>query len=154
MGHHISAIVMAGEVDRESASQFDVRIVDCLTGFTLIALDDHYVDAWAERLGISGPYADEPTLNFRVVHHIANTLGDGRPFAIVETDYHGGQGAQAAAVYQGEIELMSPANARSGVVNKALRLIGVVRTVSLDEFDVLGLGSYRHWDDLFDDYWK
>lgn len=153
MGHHITAIVLAGDVDPDAATEFDSKLVDCLDGFSLVALDENYVDTWAERLDIHGVMDDEPIVNFRVVHHIANALGGGRPFAIIETDYHGGHGAQAAAVYHGDSELMAPVNNESGAINDALRILGVVCHAPMDEFDTLGLGNYRHWDDLLDDYW-
>jgi hypothetical protein len=153
MGHCISGIVIPGAVDPELAATFDAKIVDSLDGFTLIALEDDYVDAWAERLNIPGTYDETPLLNCHVVHHIANEVGGRRPFAIIETDYFGGQGSQSAAVYHGDLELMAPDNAGFiGVINEALRLLGVPRSTPLDEFDTLGLGNYRNWGDLFTDY--
>jgi hypothetical protein len=152
MGHCISALVIRGNVSSESATNFDAKIVESLDGFTLIALEDEYVDTWSDRLGILGTYAEIPLLNYRVVHHIANELGCGQPFAIIETEYHGGHGSQSAAVYHGDVELMTPANNQANVINDGLRLLGVTHTGLLDEFDTLGLGNYRSWGELFSDY--
>ena len=153
MGHIISAVVFVGDAEPVAVAKFDAKLVDCLDGFSLVALDEHYVDTWADRLNIHGTVADNPIGNYRVVHHIANALSSGRPFAIIETEYHGGQGSQAAAVYHGATELMAPVNAESDAINSALRDLGVVRSASLDEFDMFGLGHHRGWGDLFDDYW-
>ena len=153
MGHHISAIVLVGDADPDAVAQFDAKLVDCPDGFSLVALDENYVDTWAERLDILGAIDAQPIVNFRVVHHIANALGGGCPFAIIETDYHGGHGAQAAAVYHGDSALMAPVNAASGAINDALRTLGVERRAPMDEFDTFGLGHHRDWDDLLDDYW-
>lgn len=151
MGHQISAVVVAGDVDLERARTFDVKIVPCLDGFTLIALEAEYVDAWADRLDIHDAVADRPLLNFRVVHYILRKIASDSPFAIIETDYAGGVGEQSAAVYRGEEEIMPPRTARTGTINEALRLIGVRRRHARDEFDTIGLSRYRNRDDLFHD---
>ena len=52
MGHHISAIVLKGDAAPEAVTQFDAKLVDCPDGFSLVALDENYVDAWADRLDI------------------------------------------------------------------------------------------------------
>ncbi len=153
MGHHISAIVIAGDIDALRAAEFDAKIVPLLHGFTAIALIADYVDAWAERLGIPGAQNSIPLLNFSVVHHIASELANGRPFALIETDYFGGRGTQSAAVYHADTELLGPTN-NSSAINDALRRIGVTRNGAQDEFDTVGLGDHRHWDDLFDDYFN
>jgi hypothetical protein len=72
--------------------------------------------------------------------------------AIIETDYAGGIGDQAAAVYQGACEVMPPKTARIGPINEALRTLGVAARPPLDEFDTIGLGRYRNFEDPFDDH--
>ncbi|MHC2070096.1 hypothetical protein ACYFX5_21690 [Bremerella sp. T1] len=146
MSHDIDAVVVAGDVDIERAREFEVLEFSCASGFTLIALGSNYVDAWADRLGIHGVVADEPLLNFSVVHHIVHEIARDTPFAILQTDYFGGQGYQVAAVYQGNKMLMAPERASIGPINKALKLLGVVCAVGKDEFESLGLERYRRWD--------
>jgi hypothetical protein len=73
-----------------------------------------------------------------------------RLFAIIETDYFGGLGDQAAAVYRGDSEVMVPMSGASGPINEALRVLGVRRAVGMDEFDTVGLGRFRDFDDLID----
>jgi hypothetical protein len=70
------------------------------------------------------------------------------PIAYVETDYFGGSGAQAATAYIDgkaavvEVELATTPHP----INDAVRMIGVVGTNVLDEFDTLGLGRHRRMD--------
>ncbi len=45
--------------------------------------------------------------------------------AYIETEYFGGTGGQGAAVYEGGAEIMPPTWAESGVINRALGLLGV-----------------------------
>lgn len=153
MGQHISAIVFCGAADQAAVTRYDARLAECDEGFSLVAIDAYYVDAWAERLEILGAVANQPTLNFRVVHHIAHALSSGRPFAIIETDYFGGIGTQSAAVYHGEHERMSPTRSNAGVINQALRLLGLSPRFPLDEFATLGLEQHRDWDEFLEDYW-
>ncbi|TWU11428.1 hypothetical protein CA54_02350 [Symmachiella macrocystis] len=163
MGHSISAVVVAGEIDAKRAREFDVKTVPCLKGFTVIALEPAYVDAWAERLGIHDDVADVPLLNSCVVHHIVQSVAGSAPFAVIQTDYFGGVGLQAAAVYQGTAEIMAPATTEVIVpnkgpnepINRALKILGVRRRFlsPLDHFATLGMCGYRDFDDLFEDYY-
>lgn len=74
----------------------------------------------------------------------------GGQFAYIETDYFGGTGAQAATVYSnGEVTLrkaipISRNPHQSGdPINSALRLLGVKASRPRDEFDTVGLGTFR-----------
>ena len=74
------------------------------------------------------------------------------PVAYIETEYFGGVGTQAAAAYangepayiQGELEI-GPLEV--GPINEALKILGVLRGHSIDEFEAVGLGRYRSMDD-------
>ena len=101
---------------------------------------------------MSGFLSQRPLLNATVVHRMMNEIAAAPLFAVIETDYFGGNGDQAAAVYRGGIEVMPPEAARRGPINKALRTAGVLTRVGLDEFDTIGLGEFRNFDDLFDSY--
>ena len=67
--------------------------------------------------------------------------------AYVETEYFGGGGAQAAAVWEAGQSIYGPKLGAVGPVNEALRLLGVVRTQTDDEFAVAGLHRHRSNDD-------
>ena len=151
MGHHISGVVIPGKIDAALASQFDARIVPLRKGFNAIALCGEYIDVWADRLGLQGETTGMPQFNSRVVRHIAATLAGERPYALIETDYFGGQGSQWAAAYQGDTELMPLTMADAGPINSALKAIGV-RSFLTDAFSAVGLNEHRDWDDLFEEY--
>jgi hypothetical protein len=72
------------------------------------------------------------------------------PVAYVETDYFGGAGGQAAAVWRGGTIWMERRSDGSGPINEALRLLGVRPTPGEDEFDTLGLGRHRSNEDWLD----
>ena len=142
MGHRISAVIVAGEVDRDCARQFDAKLVPCLKVFSLIALDPQYIDTWSAKLGLHDETDCVPLLDCHVVRHIAQQIAPDALYAIIETDYWAGAGEQSAVVYRGENQIMSPQTARLGPINAALRLIGVPRRAG-DEFQSLGLSLYR-----------
>ena len=151
MGHHISGVVIPGEIDTHLALQFDAKIVSLRKGFNAIALCGEYVDTWAERLDMRDDVAAMPLFNSRVVRHIATALAGDRPFAFVETDYFGGNGTQWGAAYRGDAELAPLAEGGAGPINAALKAIGV-RSFLTDCFTAVGLAEHRDWDDLFEDY--
>lgn len=70
------------------------------------------------------------------------------PVAYIETDYFGGMGTQGAAVWKDGTLLQEPATAGKGIINLALRAIGLGPDFGLDEFDTLGLGQVRHLSDF------
>jgi hypothetical protein len=159
MGHHISAVVLSGSFNEDRALSFDMKPIHISADLTLLPLDAEYTDYWAEKLRVSGFVSDCPLLNSSVIHHMVNAIADKPLFAIIETDYFGGKGSQAAAVYRGGSEIMppestaiAPVGASIGPINKALRLLGVTASNGRDEFETVGLDRYRDFYELFDKY--
>ena len=75
-----------------------------------------------------------------VAHIVAALLGTQTPtFAIIETDYFGGAGSQAAALYI----RTHRANGDAASINDVLRMLGIVAAPGLDEFDTIGLAAHR-----------
>ena len=143
MGHSLNAFLLKGRFDEERARAFDLRCRAMPYDLTMFFVIDRYVDAWAERLNITGAYA-EPIYNFRVIHHMMNAIAREPLFAAISTDYFGGAGSQSAAVYRGTEVVRERCR-----INDALRLLGVPRVDGQDEFDTLGLGAYRSTYDFF-----
>ena len=152
MGHHISAVLLQGPFDEQRARSFGLRPIPLIPAITLFPLEAGYCDHWSERLGIAGSVSDRPLLNGRVVHHMMWEVGREPLFAVIETDYFGGVGDQAAAVYRGDKEVMAPAVGAVGPINQALRHLGVQAAAGTDEFDAVGLGRFRDLHDLFHSY--
>jgi len=159
MGHHISAVLLKGHFDQQQATSFDFTVIQLPQEIVLFPLHDGYCDHWSEKLGIAGFKSEEPQLNSCVVHHMITTIAAEPLFAVIETDYFGGTGSQSAAVYRGSCEIMSPSSTgiargrdSKGPINHALKMLGVLPHRGLDEFDTLGLGRFRDFDDLFERY--
>lgn len=116
-----------------------------MTAFPLFA--DH-VDTWSDRLDLRGWVSERPVLNAEVCHEFARALVGDQPYAIIETEYFGGVGEQAAAVYRAGRELMPPSVAEFGPINAALRLLGIVQGEHADEFNAVGLQRHRRFDSI------
>jgi hypothetical protein len=151
MAHHINAVLLKGPFDEGRAESFGLKPLLLTKEITLFPLDAEYLDSLSERLGIDGWVSKHPLFNHRVVHHMIRSVAEKPLFAVIETDYVGGDGSQCAAVYRGEEQVMAPEEARRGPINKALRLLGVRRSFRRDEFDTVGLEKFRDFDDLFDE---
>jgi hypothetical protein len=77
------------------------------------------------------------------VEHVAVELSREGPVAYIETEYNGGEGAQASVAWRNGTVVLPPRTAESGPINEALVLLGVARQNAHDEFDAVGLGQYR-----------
>ena len=84
-----------------------------------------------------------------VTQTFAQALGISR-FALINTEYFGGIGEQYATVYENGKRTL---DVTSDGINQALSMIGVTRADGNDEFDSIGLGKYRRFDDHFEKYW-
>lgn len=68
------------------------------------------------------------------------------PIAYLEAEFFGGGGGQAAAAWRDGTLIWGP-RVDERAISDALAAIGVVRGLSSDEFDALGLGRHRFTDD-------
>jgi hypothetical protein len=83
------------------------------------------------------------------VEWVAIELSRGGAVAYVETEYHGGTGAQSSVVWKNGAVVLPARTADVGPINEALVLLGANRQDSHDEFDAVGLGQYRSNTDWF-----
>lgn len=155
MGHQISAIVCKPSATIDQVADLDLTVL--VAGeFVIIPLDAYHSDEWCEKLNLQDTgYRSNVLLDGPLAHHVASIAAHGR-YALIETDYFGGAGDQAAAVYTTEdsTPLYASERVKRGAINRALKLIGVKRKLfsSSDEFTLLRLDQYRHFDMYFERY--
>ena len=154
MSHSITAIVIAGSTwNDQAASDFDLVAVP-LAGVTMFHIDHYYSAYWQAKLGWTGLLERPPGASLfpdeAVLAHIAAALvGSQTPtFAIIETDYFGGAGGQAAGLYI----RTHRANGDAASIDDVLRMLGVVAAPGLDEFDTVGLGAHRSAPEYLERY--
>jgi hypothetical protein len=94
-----------------------------------------------ERHGISFlPLTDE---GLDIVPHSVEVLATrAKQIAYVESEFFGGQGTQAAAIWKEGSLVFGPVIA-DDAINQALRLLGVSKEDRIDEFDALDLNRHR-----------
>lgn len=147
MGHRISAIIGKSPVNIEVARKYDLPIFT-EDEFVIVALDPSHADFWDEKLGFNYERKSEILMDTACTHHLVNELGLSK-FAIIFTDYFGGAGEQEAAVYENGVQIMPPT--KDGI-NRALKMLGVQKNRTNDEFDSINLGKYRNFDEYFEKY--
>jgi len=89
------------------------------------------------------------------------TIQPNGDFIYIETEYFGGVGVQFSGIFRNgqllsthkenddaDTSVPYPDNVLMQPINIALRELGVIRDVSLDEFDTMGLGNYRRIPDV------
>lgn len=146
MGHHIQALVARAPIDAAAAATFGLPAV-AASGFVILGLDAAHTDVWAETLTLPTAAPGPLLLDCAVTHYFARQVGMIR-YALMETDYVGGHGTQAAGVYDQARVVLAPERA-PGSINRALRVLGVERGQHQDEFEALGLGRYRSFARFF-----
>ena len=140
----IGFIVMNDFVDQICSEYPSLCAVSLEQGFSLIPLTEDAV----ESLGIfrSMTLMDSDKLPNELTDTLSK-LSALCPLLYFETEYFGGMGRQIAIVLKNGMITFGPAKNEIGPINDGLRLLGVRRKASDDEFDSIGLGRYRYTND-------
>jgi len=78
-------------------------------------------------------------------------FGLGKKIALITTDYFGGSGNQTAKVFLDNKKILDQDDEidwKLNPINSALKLLGVEKKDTMDEFDTVGLGKIRTNNDL------
>lgn len=154
MGHRISGVLLRGAFDRAAARRFELEVIPLPQDLTLLPVDIYLLEFWGVVTGNTKRRDDGiRELLFPsddVLFDIVEALRPGALFAVIATDYFGGIGTQAAAVYRGRDEVMAPT---IGGINAALRHLGIRHTKGIDAFESVELDRHRHCDALGDCDW-
>ena len=162
MGHIIQGFIGNATTLDSIISPLDLttfRIVELQQEFYLLFLSDNIYDAIHKVSIVDNNYGIEPFdfFNLSVKEYIESVCFD-ECLVYIETEYFGGKGTQCSGVIKKgklmevyrsstddiNIDAPSPERLFEQPINKALRQLGVIRNIELDEFDTLGLGNYRH----------
>lgn len=117
-------------------------------GFVLVPLTEALVE---EIGGASGALATNPHPVFRsmsvALERLLCDLSADGPVAYVETEYWGGEGHQAAAVWTDGSSIFGPEKQDIGPINAALEHLGASAEGARDAFEAVGLHRHRLTDD-------
>jgi hypothetical protein len=142
MGHHIRGVLGGAIATERFVAALPRAITPVVLGAGILwtPLDDDAVDSIdATQTAIREDPADRELVHLTA--HLAGLVArcSGREgLAYFETEYFGGVGSQGAAAWRDGDRVLT-----SGTVSAALRLLGVQRTATKDEWDVVGLAHHR-----------
>lgn len=155
MGHQITAILLKGTYNLENAALYDLEPVTLTQQLTLFHVDQYYSEYWQNKLQIQGRLTtyniDNPTFpSEQVLSEIVKAISTEVDvhWAIIQTDYFGGIGSQAANAFINEQNISKEIKN----INQALLALGIVATKGYDEFDTVGLDDIRHQPDYLEKY--
>jgi hypothetical protein len=156
VGHHICALVISNSYDPEVAATYGLVERLAHGSITVFPIDHYWSAYWqAKRGDIDGtplPSSEVPGIfpTEGVIRTVARELTHliAPKFAVIMTEYFGGNGEQWAIAFEGERSLLPP----TASVNASLRELGVVRAEGRDEWDTIGLAGYRANPDHLDKY--
>ena len=146
MAHFITALVAKVPIEQALAERYGLPVFEN-EGFAVIALNESHLFGWAQKFGFSMKAGSSIELDCEMAHHFAKLIG-AEIYAIVRTQYFGGQGTQFAGVYSKGVPKM-PVEEGRGVINRALKFIGVNAEGHFDEFEAVGLDMHRSFDRHF-----
>lgn len=145
MGHHIQGIISQSDNVNKFAQHYSLKKCILLNqGFSLLMLSDDDLDSFI--FSANYDLYDINGLSDKLVE-ILSHYSLQAPIAYIATDYFGGTGSQAATAFANGNIILPPQWAEIGIINQALKLIGVISNKNIDEFDALNLGQYRYMDE-------
>lgn len=140
MAYTLQALI-GEETDVRSAAPSGAAVIALSQSKALVPL----TKSVREEHGISFlPLTDEGTDD--VPESVRAFAARGKKIAYVEAEFFGGDGMQAAAVWEEGRLVFGPLVA-DDAINQALRVIGVAKKESFDEFEALSLGRHRDTDE-------
>jgi hypothetical protein len=160
MGHYIQGFIAEASALREATSQLtNARCVPLRLGYSFLPITDVLAPETEDT-----PHDVFDRLTTTLVEWAQRTSEE-TPIAYIETDYHGGDGAQSSIVWSRGQCILGPLETvdgyqdgkvvdtplLDGAINQAMRRLGVDRGDVRDEFDALGLGWNRSNDDWLND---
>ena len=146
MGHRITAVILKGAYNVKEAEQYDLFGVKLKDELALFHIDVYYTEFWQEKLNVLGfldinIVANVLQPNEKVILKLLQLISSNESpeFALIGTDYFGGNGTQAATVFHGEHNRDTSIK----TINEALRILGVDKKNAVDEFESVGLHHIR-----------
>ena len=139
MAYEINAIIGTLPLLISRSAEFtSAAVVPLQSGLALIPITDELLNEM-DAPGDCGQF-----YNFTPgVAQWLRAISAAAPTAYVEAEFFGGVGGQSAVVWAGGEQLLAPTH-EPEAINIALRLLGVSRGTSHDEFDAIGLPRHRH----------
>ena len=144
MGYYIRAFIgRTGILEPIAGACRKARIVTLEQGLTIVPMIDELYD----EINKTEPWPGIEPFTYLTTYteqRVLQWMPSGL-FGYIEAEYHGGQGAQAAILWQDgkRLQVFNPKHA----INTALQHAGFTADAGKDEFDAVGLGRHRYTED-------
>jgi hypothetical protein len=151
MGHCVQAIVAPFMTADEISNLWpELPRLNRDNGFSIFPVEAELIDTRIAPDKTPTETGDEFILLTDGFRRLLRSMSHHGQLAYVETEYFGASGGQGALAYRDGSEVMPPTWHAFGTINDALKLIGVKRSLSGDQFDAAGFGDVRDNDDILD----
>jgi len=162
VAHCVSGIVTTDIINETQRLRLGLPLVKTKVS-SFLAISDERIETWAEKLNIKVEYLSEMTtdegpnnIDNNIVIYFSKAL-EIRNFALIETEYFGGDGIQSATIYKNGNRITQYTSAPdakgnfisdSRAINAALNELAV-KPLSGDLFQTVGLNKFRFTDDYY-----
>ncbi|QGZ95049.1 hypothetical protein [Terricaulis silvestris] len=142
MGHHITGVIAKAEICRALSLKWGGRAICALEqGFGFLPLDYQNLRS-VKDADVTGAFEKFVYLTPNLVIAFSEASRECE-FAYIETEYHGGAGAQGAVLFRNGAVSWGPVQGDIGPINNVLKLVGVSKGEKHDEFEAVGLVDFR-----------
>lgn len=148
MGHFLTGVIVKESDAGAVASQIPFsNYYPMQQGYVIFPLTDDLID---EKITPPQDFCfDEFTYLSNELSTILSGASLGKRIVYIETEYHGGQGCQAAIVFSNGEIIFGPKQSDIGPISEALKIIGVAKVPEhQDEFQSVGLGGFRSSEEI------
>ncbi len=147
MGHFVQLIVGPRSALERVRARFPRAVAVDLRGPACVPIEDELADAIARSVPSTTPPAlDEVAAmatHLAAVFGLLVELSRHGPIGYVETEYHGGTGAQCGVLLRDGQLVMLEQSEDPGPINQVLAALGVRKGRERDEFQAAGLHHHR-----------
>lgn len=144
--HTVEAIIAKEEVIKDIEERFIIaKSIPLAQNYAMVPLTDALKEDLEDLIQKEQIIYDcFEKLSGSIIEVITNTQGPYK-IAYIETEYFGGEGVQAAIVWEDGKVIYGPNSSEfiDNPINEALRIIGVRKIKQNDEFDEMKLGWNR-----------
>ena len=157
MGHCIRAFLGNSEKINSLAEAYARTPIQLPQGLSMLFLTDDLFDAIAESVNDDNEIVVAGFNYFTsAIAFVLTEYSQNGKLAYFETDYFGGDGTQAAILYEKGMPKFPPifTDDMNGwslnkvrAINTILQAFGIVKLNDIDEFDSVGLGNFRRMEE-------
>ena len=162
MAHCVSGIVTTDAINEAQRIRLGLPLLKTKVS-SFLAVSDEIIETWAEQLNTTVKNLSEMTtdegpnyIDNNIVVYFTQLL-EIRKFALIETEYHGGDGIQSATIYKNGnriTQYTSAPDAEGNFISDGSAINTVLKELAItplhgDLFQTVGLDKFRFTNDYY-----